>query len=233
MKSVLENSLKSQVSSLLNVGIFIYPGVTMIDAYAPLQVLVLSRKVNVFTFAKDEWALPSDANVDLLPNYSFDNCPSIDVLIVPGSANPLAQIEDQCVITFIKSVGMQAKYITSVCTGALILAEAGLLDGYKTTTHWAYAKALEKYSNVNYVNERVVKDRNRISGGGITSGLDFALFLVGEIAGKDVGQGLELTLEYDPQPPFNTGNNRLVNPDLRRHVQSQVNGLASDLFNRS
>jgi len=217
-------------STKINVGIFIYPGMTMLDAYGPLQVLALSGQVNVFTFAKKHEPLPTDANVELLPNYAFLDCPEIDVLIVPGSGNPVTQLNDSEVISFIHNIGIKAKYITSVCTGALILAEAGLLDGYQTTLHWAYAEALLHYPKVTYVNQRVVKDRNRISGGGITSGLDFAITLIAEIAGDMPAQALELLLEYDPQPPFQTGNHNSVCTELKQQVQTQVNCIAKELF---
>ncbi|PSV16920.1 thiamine biosynthesis protein ThiJ [Photobacterium kishitanii] len=217
----------------LNIGIFIYPHMTMLDAYAPLQALAISKQFNVFTFAKTQQLLPSDANVNLVPNYSFSNCPNIDVLIVPGSANPLEQLNDIEVINYIKEVGNQAKYITSVCTGALILAEAGLLDNFSTTIHWAYSDILKYYPNVTYINQRVVKDRNRISGGGITAGLDFALALIAEISNASTAQALELLLEYDPQPPFNTGNHNTAPPKLKNHIQQKVHHIAKDLFERN
>ncbi|MFW7523155.1 DJ-1/PfpI family protein [Vibrio ostreicida] len=214
----------------INIGIFVYPTVTMLDAYAPLQVLVASQQFNVFTFSETGGRVPSDANVDLLPNYGFDNCPDIEVLIVPGSANPIGQMTEPNVLSFLKRVGKQAKYITSVCTGALILAEAGLLDGYTTTVHWAYAEVLKKYPHVTYVDQRIVKDRNRISGGGITAGLDFAITLVAELADTYQAQALELILEYDPQPPFKTGNHNSVSKELKQVVQGKVHALAKDLF---
>ncbi|ODA30655.1 thiamine biosynthesis protein ThiJ [Veronia pacifica] len=214
----------------LSIGIFLYPNMTMLDAYGPLQVLAVSRQFNVFTFAKHAKPLPSDAHVDLLPHYGFADCPNIDVLIVPGSANPIEQIKDVEVISRLREIGDKAKYVTSVCTGSLILAETGLLDGYQTAVHWAYADALKKYPKVTHVNQRVVKDRNRISGGGVTSGLDFAFTLVAEFAGKGRAQALELLLEYDPQPPFNTGNHNTTPKALKAAVQSKVYEIGKGLF---
>jgi transcriptional regulator GlxA family with amidase domain len=214
----------------LSIGIFIYPGVTMLDAYGPLQILAVSGQFNVFTFAKNSTPLPSDANVDLLPNYDFSACPEVDVLIVPGSANPVAQMYDEEVMDYLRALGEKAKYVTSVCTGSLILAEAGLLDGYKTTIHWAYADALKYYSDVTYVNQRIVKDRNRISGGGITSGIDFGLTLIAEFASTARAQALELLLEYDPRPPFKTGDHNTVPKKLRDAVQSEVYQVGKGLF---
>lgn len=216
--------------SKLNIGIFVYPKMTMLDAYGPLQVLALSQQFNVFTFAKHIKPVPSDANVDLLPNYSFSDCPKIDVLIVPGSANPIEQIRDSEVIAYLMKIGKSAQYITSVCTGALILAETKLLDGYKTAIHWAYTDALKQYPNVTHVNQRLVRDRNRISGGGVTSGLDFAFSLVAELSDETKAQALELLLEYDPQPPFNTGNHNIAPEELKALVKSKINNVADGLF---
>ncbi|CAI2335372.1 DJ-1/PfpI family protein [Vibrio parahaemolyticus] len=220
------------LSKNLNVGIYIYPGVTMLDAYAPLQVLAVSGLVNVFTFSKSIQPVSSDANVMLLPNYSVHDLPHVDVLIVPGSANPIEQIRDNEVIDFLTKIGSHAKYITSVCTGSLILAETGLLDGYKVTTHWAYKEALNKYPKLTYLNQRVVKDGNRISGGGITSGLDFSLELLAELSGdiKSV-ESLELLLEYDPQPPFGCGNHNDAKDEMKNSVQSLVKSIAYEMFN--
>jgi cyclohexyl-isocyanide hydratase len=229
-----KDQISANVASLdpekLNVGIFLFPGMTMLDAYGPLQVLALSQLFNTFTFAKSAEALPCDANVALLPNHGFSDCPPIDVLIVPGGANPIGQIQDEQVISFLRAAGEQAKYVTSVCTGALILAETGLLDGYKSTVHWAYAESLKRYKSVSYVNQRIVKDRNRISGGGITAGLDFALTLIAEIAGEQHAKTMELLLEYDPHPPFKTGNHNLVGDKLKQQVQGMVHHIAKELF---
>lgn len=214
----------------LNVGIFLFPGMTMLDAYGPLQVLAVSRLFNTFTFAKSAEPLPCDANVALLPNYGFSDCPHLDVLIVPGGANPIEQIQDEQVISFLRAAGEQAKYVTSVCTGALILAETGLLDGYQSTVHWAYAESLKRYQGVSYVNQRIVKDRNRISGGGITAGLDFALTLIAEIAGEQQARTMELILEYDPQPPFNSGDHNLVDAELKQQVQGMIHQIGKELF---
>ncbi|WP_051215902.1 DJ-1/PfpI family protein [Ferrimonas futtsuensis] len=214
----------------LNIGIFLFPGMTMMDAYAPLQVLAVSGLFNVFTFAKTPSPLPSDANVSLLPNYGFADTPPIDVLIVPGGANPSDQMQDEEVVDFLRRSGRAAKYVTSVCTGALILAQTGLLDGYRTAIHWAYADALKAFPNVTFESRRIVHDRDRISGGGITAGLDFALYLIGEIAGKQQGAAMELLLEYDPAPPFQVGHPARAPLALKQGIQAKVMELAPGLF---
>jgi len=225
-----KNAKQNLSTTKLNVGIFLYPNMTMLDAYGPLQVLALVPELNTFTFAKTFGLLPCDAKIQLLPNYGFSNCPPIDILIVPGAANPAEQMQDEVVIEFLRRVGSNAKYVTSVCTGALILAKTGLIDNYQTTIHWAYAEALKAFPKVTYVDSRVVIDRNRISGGGVTSGLDFAFRLIGETVGENRAKAMELLLEYDPQPPFNSGDHNNVAPDLKRKVQEKVYDIAAELF---
>ncbi|MBU2895548.1 DJ-1/PfpI family protein [Vibrio hepatarius] len=158
------------------------------------------------------------------------DCPRVDILLVPSSGNPIEQINDTQVIQYLKVVGKREKYITSVCTGSLILAETGLLDGYKTATHWAYQEVLSFYPQVTYVDKRVVVDRNRISGGGVTAGIDFALTLVAELSNRERAQHIELLFEYDPKPPFQTGNPHTDPRQLKKNVQANVRKLAPELF---
>lgn len=214
----------------ITVGIFLYPGMTMLDAYAPLQMLAFAQGIECFTFAKTALPLPCDAGVDLLPNYGFADCPSMDILLVAGGGNPYQAMQDETTLAFLRQVGSQAQYITSVCTGALILASAGLLDGYKTACHWAYKEVFKRFEQVEVVDQRVVIDRNHISGGGITAGLDFTLALVAKLQGDAAAQVLQLLLEYDPQPPFDCGNPRSAAPELVAGVQAEVHKLAAELF---
>ncbi|SDJ21327.1 DJ-1/PfpI family protein [Ferrimonas sediminum] len=214
----------------MNVGIFLFPGMTMMDAYAPLQVLALSESFTVFTFAATTEPLACDAGVMLMPQYGFSNLPEIDVLLVPGGANPETQMQDPLVLAVLRKLGQRAKYVTSVCTGALILAQTGLLDGYRTTVHWAYSEALTRFPKVIHDDGRLVHDRNRISGGGITAGLDFALYLIGEIGGRSEGAAMELLLEYAPQPPFACGHPSQAPLPLRQALQEKVINMAKGLF---
>ncbi|WP_417761194.1 DJ-1/PfpI family protein [Shewanella sp.] len=218
------------MSNTLNIGIFLYPGMTMFDAYGPLQLLSFAEGFHCFTFAKTAEPVPCDAGVNLLPNYGFDSCPHIDILLVAGGGNPHQPMQDAEIQNFLRQAASKAQYITSVCTGALILASAGVLDGYQTACHWAYKAAFQRYPNVTVVDQRVVIDRNHISGGGITAGLDFALTLVAEIKGAAAANTLQLLLEYDPQPPFNSGSPRSAAPELVAGVQAEVHKLAAELF---
>ena len=180
----------------MKVGIFLFEGMTMLDAYGPLQILAFAEQFETFPFAKTSEPLPSDAGVMLLPNYGFADCPDLDILVIAGGGNVLNVLKDQESIDFIRKQGEQAKYVTSVCTGSLILAEAGLLDGYKATTHWAYKEILATYSDIEMTEGRVIVDRNRMTGGGVTAGIDFALRMIGEVLGPEQGMALELLFEY-------------------------------------
>ncbi|NOH98978.1 DJ-1/PfpI family protein [Vibrio sp. 99-70-13A1] len=213
------------------IGIFLYPNMTMLDAYAPLQFLALTAGIEVFTFAKLNQPVPTDAGVDIIPNYSFESCPSMDVLMVPGGSNPLEQMKDEQVISFLVSLSNDIEYITSVCTGSLILAQAGLLDGYNATTHWAYRSIIERHPTINFVDKRVVVDRQRISGGGITAGIDFTLILIEKLTSSAEAHRVQLLLEYDPQPPFNSGSPKKAPLIIKNQVEEIVNSIASDLLN--
>lgn len=186
----------------LNVGIFIYPKVTMLDAYAPHQVFSFVEQLKTFLFAKTTAPLVSDSGAILTANHGFDDCPPIDILVVPGAADTLETIRDRETIDFLRRAGGSARYVTSVCTGALLLAEAGLLRGYKASTHWGWKDCLACYPDVTVVDDRVTVDRNRITGGGITAGLDFAFALIAEVVGTDAALAMQLVCEYAPQPPF-------------------------------
>jgi cyclohexyl-isocyanide hydratase len=207
----------------LNVGIFIYPKITMLDAYAPHQVFSYVEQFHAFLFAKTTAPLVSDSGAILTANHGFDDCPPIDILVVPGAADILATLEDRETIDFLRRVGRTARYVTSVCTGALLLAEAGLLAGYKASTHWGWKDCLACYPGVTVVDDRVTIDRDRITGGGITAGLDFALTLIAEVAGADAAQAMQLIFEYAPRPPFPAAGHPATAPEaILRSVEPLV-----------
>ena len=141
---------------------------------------------------------------------------------MPGGGSVLSEMRDDTVQDFLKTKDAKAKYITSVCTGALILAEAGLLDSYKATTHWAFIDELAAYPQIEVVDERVDVDRNRISGGGVTAGIDFALTLIAEVIAPEAAQAMQLLFEYRPQPPFNSGSPETAPKELVAMVKGIV-----------
>lgn len=209
----------------LNVGVFIYPKVTMLDAYAPHQVFSYVEQFNAFLFAKTKEPLISDSGAILTANYDFNDCPNIDILVIAGAADTLEVLKDKETIDFIRKAGLNAKYITSVCTGSLFLAEAGLLNGYKAATHWGWKDCLASYPEVTVVDDRVIVDRNRITGGGITAGLDFAFTLISEVVHENVAQAMQLIFQYSPEPPFSAG----LPETTPEHILEIVNPIVSQL----
>ena len=141
----------------------------------------------------------------LLPTTTLSDCPPLDVLLVPGGPGTAELIADAAVVDWVAGQGRAARYVTAVCTGSLVLGAAGLLDGYDATTHWAYTGLLPLFG-ARPVRRRVVVDRNRITSGGVTAGIDFGLRLVAELAGEATAQAIQLGLEYDPEPPFRCGH---------------------------
>lgn len=212
-----------------NVGIYIWPNMTMMDALGPHQILGFMPELNVYTFAKSTEPLLTDTKMKLVADYAFSDCPQPDILIVAGGGNPLPEMADKEVVDFIGKLGQNAEYVASVCTGSLILAEAGLLDGYQATTHWAYKKFLRQYELVEVVDGRVVSDRTRLTGGGVTAGIDFALTLIGKVIGEEAAMAAELIFEYRPEPPYGTGSPAVAPAPLVEHVEGLIKQLAPGL----
>jgi cyclohexyl-isocyanide hydratase len=154
------------------------------------------------------------------PTMTFADVPDdLDVLFVPGGFGTVDMMEDQEVLDFLARVGATARYVTSVCTGSAILAMAGLLDGYRAATYWAFYEPLEALG-IEPSYDRVAIDRNRITGGGVTAGIDFALTVIAELKGQDAAEFVQLALEYDPHPPFNAGHPR----SARQEIIDMVSG---------
>lgn len=189
----------------LNIGFVIFPQLTQLDFTGPLQVLSRLPGAAMHIVAKSGAPVPSDCGLSLVPTSTFAACPSLDAICVPGGFGVVEAIGDRETVEFVRRQADGAKYVTSVCTGAFVLGAAGLLKGRRATTHWAYTDLL---STVGAIHEkaRVVKDGNVVTAGGVTSGIDFALSMVAEIAGETVAQTIQLSIEYDPAPPFDAGH---------------------------
>jgi cyclohexyl-isocyanide hydratase len=162
-----------------------------------------------------------------MPTTTFEDCPQLDLICVPGGAGQVALMTDEETLDFLRKQAAGAKYVTSVCTGSLVLGAAGLLKGYKSACHWAWREFLPAFG-ATPVNARVVKDRNRISGGGVTAGIDFALTVVAEEWGEDVAKQMQLGFEYDPQPPFDCGSPERAGPELTALAKQRLQGLLSE-----
>jgi cyclohexyl-isocyanide hydratase len=191
---------------LFNVGFVIFPHLTQLDFTGPQQVLARLPGSAMHIVAKSAAPVPSDSGLGLLPTHTFESCPRLDLICVPGGiAGVVRAMGDRETIEFIRGQSSTAKYVTSVCTGAFILGVAGLLKGRRATTHWAFSELLPLVG-ATHEKARVVKDGNVITAGGVTSGIDFGLRAVAEIAGELVAQAVQLGLEYDPDPPFASGH---------------------------
>lgn len=191
----------------MNVVMLLYPRLTQLDLTGPFEVLSRFKELTIHLAWKDEGPVTDGAGLRLLPSVSFADCPQADILFVPGGPGQLALMEDAEVLEFLRRQAAGAHYITSVCTGSLVLAAAGLLTGYRATCHWLSLDQLG-YFGVEPVAERVVVDRNRVTGAGVTSGIDFALRLMAQLYGEERTRQVQLAMEYDPHPPFDDGSPR-------------------------
>jgi putative intracellular protease/amidase len=183
-----------------------YPGFTALDLVGPHYMLSGLMGAQTLIVAKTREPVVSDAKLALVPTITFDDCPmELDVICVPGgSTGTLAAMEDEATIRFLADRGARARYVTSVCTGSLVLGAAGLLKGYKATSHWVTRDILKDLGALP-VDARVVTDRNRITGAGVTAGIDFGLTLVAKMRDQLYAEGMQLLAEYAPEPPFNAG----------------------------
>jgi cyclohexyl-isocyanide hydratase len=188
------------------IGLVIFPRMTQLDMTGPYQVFSMMPDTRVLLLWKTLEPVTSSEGMTILPTATFNDCPSLDVLCVPGGAiGQVEMMQDAEVLEFLRQQGKTAKYITSVCTGSLILAAAGLLQGYRAACHWAFRDQLAMLG-VEVGTQRVVVDRNRITGGGVTAGIDFGLVVVGKLCGEETAKMIQLLLEYNPAPPFNAGS---------------------------
>lgn len=189
----------------LQIGLLLFPNLTQLDLTGPLQVFSRVPGGNVHLVAKTMAPVPSDTPLVLAPTVTLARCPALDVICVPGGQGIDALLNDDETLDFLLRQAEHARYVTSVCTGALLLGAAGLLRGYRATTHWAALDDLTAFGAVP-TPSRVCVDRNRITGGGITAGIDFALLLTSMLVDRPTAEMIQLVLEYDPAPPFSAGS---------------------------
>ncbi|EPG74143.1 putative cyclohexyl-isocyanide hydratase [Leptospira fainei serovar Hurstbridge str. BUT 6] len=162
----------------------------------------------------------AERGLAFLPDYPLHDSPKFDLLFVPGGTGVNAVMENEEILSWLKNRAKTAKYVTSVCTGSLALASAGLLDGYSATTHWLSLDVLRLFPRINVKEDRIVRDGNRITGGGVTAGIDFALSVAGDLHGANIAQEIQLMLEYDPNPPFFAGHPRSAPKEIVNSVES-------------
>jgi len=202
-------------------GLLLYPGLTQLDLTGPWEVLHRIPGVSLHTVWKDRSVVRADSGLALVPSTAFADCPPLDLLLVPGGYGQVHLMGDEQVLDFLRSQGARARWVTSVCTGSLLLGAAGLLAGYRATTHWAYHELLALFGAIPE-EARVVVDRNRITAGGVTAGVDFGLRVAAELGGRRLAERIALELEYDPAPPFGPGHPRVSDPALVAELKAAV-----------
>lgn len=186
-------------------GLLLFPELTQLDLTGPAEVfgMVPGGTVHLLWKTRDPVATGKGWRIE--PTTRLAECPPLDVLCVPGGSGQVALMEDEEVLAFLRRQAATARYVTAVCTGSLVLGAAGLLRGYRAASHWMSRDQLALLG-ATPVDERVVIDRNRITGGGVTAGIDFALTVVAALSGEEAAKRIQLALEYDPQPPFDCGS---------------------------
>ena len=212
------------MAASIQIGILLYPNVTQLDATGPAQVLSRVPGAKMHMIWKTLDPVPTDAGFSIVPTTTFADCPRLDVICVPGGGGQTALMTDDETLDFLRRQAATARYVTSVCTGSLVLGAAGLLKGYKSACHWAWRDMLPAFGAIP-VAERVVRDRNRISGGGVTAGIDFGLTVAAELAGEEVAKSIQLVLEYDPKPPFDSGSPEKAGPERVKRIRDRLAGL--------
>jgi cyclohexyl-isocyanide hydratase len=192
-----------KTSESKDVLMLVYPGFTALDLVGPHHVFGVLEDYRVHLVWKDTKEVVSDTGLPLRPTRAFKDCPENPaVLFVPGGTDgTLAVMADEEVRGFVAARGAKARFVTSVCTGSLVLGAAGLLKGYKATSHWLTLDRLKAFG-AEPVSERVVADRNRVTGAGVTAGIDFGLALAAKLKGEKYAKAVQLMMEYDPRPPF-------------------------------
>jgi cyclohexyl-isocyanide hydratase len=210
----------------LHVGMLLFPDLTQLDLTGPFEVFHRIPGATVHLIWKDPGPVRAQGGLGIVPTTTLRACPALDVLFVPGGYGQVALRDDPEVLSFLATQGTKARWVTSVCTGSLLLGAAGLLEGYEATTHWAYVDLLPAFG-ARPVKRRVVVDRNRVTAGGVTAGIDFGLRIAAEIAGEPFARRVQLGLEYDPDPPFRSGHPDVAEPALVEAVRASIRGRSS------
>jgi len=201
----------------MTVGLVLFPDLTQLDLTGPYEVFARMPKTTVHLVGATLEPVRSEKGLKIIPDSAFDRVGPLDILCVPGGLGVNRMMEDDALLDFLRRQAREARYVTSVCTGALLLGAAGLLRGYRATTHWLSLELLPLFG-AEAVDERVVIDRNRITGGGVTAGIDFGLVVASEVHGAAAAQEIQLMIEYRPAPPFHSGSRDTAPPDVLQRV---------------
>lgn len=206
--------------SNIRIGLVLFPNLTQLDLTGPAEVFARMPGAQVVYLWKTLVPIASDRGMKILPSETFDDCHHLDVICVPGGPGQIELMDDTATLQFLRRIAPTCRLVTSVCTGALVLGAAGLLDGYRATSHWSSIDQLSLLG-AEPVAQRVVRDRNRITGAGVTSGIDFALTVAAELFGPAIAQEIQLQMEYDPEPPYDAGSPRSAPAELVSAVKAK------------
>lgn len=208
----------------LSFGILVFPQVQQLDLTGPYEVFASARDAEVHLVWKDTAPLKAATGLVLTPTTTFAECPPLDVLCVPGGSGVNALLQDETVLAFLRERAGQVRYLTSVCTGSLVLGMAGLLKGKRATSHWNAHDLLARFGAIP-TEGRVVRDGNLITAGGVTSGIDFGLTVIAELLGEEEAQLIQLSLEYAPEPPFRAGTPQEAPAAILAAARQRLAGL--------
>lgn len=204
----------------LHIGLLLFPRVQQLDLTGPYEVFASLPGAQMHLVARTMEPMTSATGLVLAPTTTLAACLPLDVLCIPGGAGVNALLRDGATLDFVRGQAAGARHVTSVCTGALVLGAAGLLRGRRATTHWGSHDLLAAFGAIP-VRERVVRDGNLVTGGGVTAGIDFALALAVELAGQAEAEAIQLNLEYAPVPPFNAGSPDTASPAVLEQVRAR------------
>lgn len=206
------------------IGMLLFPRLTQLDLTGPYEVLARLPNSTVDLVARTHAPVKTDRGMEIVPTTTFAECPPLDVIMVPGGPGQQDLMEDEEALGFLRQQAATAKYVTSVCTGSLVLAAAGLLKGKRATCHWAAIDHLVPLGAVP-IRERVVIDGNIVTGAGVASGIDFALRLAAVLEGEAVAREIQLQIEYDPDPPFDSGSPRTATAETLAALRKRLTKL--------
>jgi len=212
-----------------DIGLLIFPDITQLDMTGPYEVFIKFPDARVHLIWKTRDPITVAGGMQILPSTTYADCPPLDIICVPGGAGMNPLLTDDETLAFLRTQARTAKYVTSVCTGSLVLGAAGLLKGKRATTHWMSHSMLSEFG-ATPVQERVVRDGNIFTGGGVTAGIDFALTLAAEVAGPEAAKKIQLGIEYNPAPPFDAGSPAGAGRDLADAVIAAGSARQSDRF---
>lgn len=209
------------------IGMMIFPRLTQLDMTGPYEVLARLPDTTVDIVARTRAPVKTDRGMEIMPTTTYAECPPLDIVMVPGGPGQQDLMEDEEALSFLRKQAAGVKFLTSVCTGSLVLAAAGLLKGKRATCHWAAIDNLALMGAIP-VRERVVVDGNVVTGAGVASGIDFALRLAAILEGEAVAREIQLQIEYDPDPPFDSGSPLTAKPETVAALKGRLAKLGEE-----